>query len=119
MRTVRRVSMCPGDISALRAGRRTISGSITPQPEVRDDGCLLGEWLSKPLGGLLLPKVGDLALECPIGKRWDGLICAEDESLVLEIVDVRVEQISGQWSWVVEVRRAAIEQWGSQPCAGR
>lgn len=47
---------------------------VNPQPVGMDlDAALDGNWLSKPFGGLLLPKVRDLPMHCPYGQPGDRL----------------------------------------------
>jgi hypothetical protein len=61
-------------ILALLAGTKTQTRRIIkPQPEVSPAGNLVGEWLSRPLGGLLLPKVQDITLPSPFGQPGDRL----------------------------------------------
>jgi hypothetical protein len=61
-------------IKALLDGRKTQTRRIIkPQPEVNDQGNLCGDWLSKPLGGLLVPKLQDIVIHCPFGEIGDVL----------------------------------------------
>lgn len=61
-------------VRAILAGTKTQTRrAVKPQPEVSEQGNLCGAWLSRPLGGLLLPKVGDIAMHCPYGKPGDRL----------------------------------------------
>lgn len=46
---------------------------IKPQPETNQQGYLCGWWLRKPLGGLLLPKIEDIVMDCPYGAPGDRL----------------------------------------------
>jgi hypothetical protein len=46
---------------------------IHPQPNLSPEGNLMGEWLRKPLGGLLLPKLRDITMHCPYGQPGDRL----------------------------------------------
>lgn len=46
---------------------------ITPQPEVSAHGNLAGAWLSRPLSGILLPKVADIAIHCDYGQPGNRL----------------------------------------------
>lgn len=46
---------------------------VKPQPEVSAHGNLMGEWLKQPLGGLILPKLQDIAIHCPYGQSGDRL----------------------------------------------
>ncbi len=65
-------------ICAIREDRKTQTRRIvTPQPEVSEKGNLLGEWLSRPLDGLLLPKIQDIAIHCPYGQPGDTLVVRE------------------------------------------
>ncbi|SDY37502.1 hypothetical protein SAMN05421754_10087 [Nitrosomonas sp. Nm58] len=61
-------------VKALLDGRKTQTRRIIkPQPEVNEHGNLSGEWLNKPLDGLLLPKLQDIVIHCPFGKIGDVL----------------------------------------------
>jgi hypothetical protein len=61
-------------ILALLAGTKTQTRRIIkPQPEVSAQGNLAGEWLKRPLNGLLLPKPQDLELHDPFGQPGDRL----------------------------------------------
>nr|WP_315596125.1 hypothetical protein [uncultured Cupriavidus sp.] len=46
---------------------------VKPQPEINKQGNLTGEWLSKPLDGLLLPRLQDITIHCPYGQTGDRL----------------------------------------------
>ena len=61
-------------VRALLEGRKTQTRrAVKPQPEVSPEGNLCGAWLSRPLGGLLLPKVSDIVMHCPYGQAGDQL----------------------------------------------
>jgi len=65
-------------VRALLGGRKTQTRRvITPQPDVSDKGNLMGEWLRRPLEGLLLPKLQDIAIHCPHGLIGDRLVVRE------------------------------------------
>ncbi|WP_343726645.1 hypothetical protein [Burkholderia seminalis] len=60
--------------AAARAGRKSQTRRpVRPQPEVSPQGNLMGEWLRRPLDGLLLPKLQDIAIHCPYGAPGDRL----------------------------------------------
>ncbi|MCA8120494.1 hypothetical protein LGN07_17365 [Burkholderia cepacia] len=60
--------------AAARARRKTQTRRpVRPQPEVSPQGNLMGEWLRRPLDGLLLPKLQDIAIHCPYGAPGDRL----------------------------------------------
>lgn len=46
---------------------------VVPQPEISEKGHLMGEWLRRPLDGLILPKLHDIAIHCPYGVPGDRL----------------------------------------------
>ncbi len=46
---------------------------VKPQPEVSEKGNLMGEWLRRPLDGLILPRLQDIAIHCPYGAVGDRL----------------------------------------------
>lgn len=46
---------------------------VKPQPEVSEQGNLMGEWLRRPLDGLILPRLQDIAIHCPYGAVGDRL----------------------------------------------
>lgn len=61
-------------VRAVLAGWKTQTRRIVkPQPEVSEQGNLCGPWLSRPLGGLLLPKLQDITMHCPYGQSGDRL----------------------------------------------
>ena len=61
-------------VRAILDGRKTQTRRVVrPQPEINEKGNLMGEWLSRPLDGLLLPKLHDIAIHCPYGKTGDRL----------------------------------------------
>jgi hypothetical protein len=61
-------------VRALLSGRKTQTRRIIkPQPEATLSGSLSGKWLSKPLNGLLLPKIEDIAIHCPFGVVGDRI----------------------------------------------
>jgi hypothetical protein len=61
-------------VQSILDGRKTQTRRvIKPQPEVSAEGYLMGDWLNKPLGGLLLPKLQDIAIHCPLGEIGDVL----------------------------------------------
>ncbi len=61
-------------VRAILDGRKTQTRRVVkPQPEVNEQGNLMGDWLAKPLDGLLLPKLKDIAIHCPYGKTGDRL----------------------------------------------
>lgn len=61
-------------VRALLSGRKTQTRRIIkPQPEATLSGSLSGKWLSRPLNGLLLPKIEDIAIHCPFGVVGDRL----------------------------------------------
>lgn len=65
-------------VRALLSGTKTQTRRVVnPQPEVDRFGNLCGHWLSRPLLGLLLPKLQDIALECPYGRPHDRLYVRE------------------------------------------
>ncbi|MBN3777399.1 hypothetical protein G3O06_07520 [Burkholderia sp. Ac-20345] len=55
-------------VRAILEGRKTQTRRVVkPQPEVSPQGNLMGEWLGRPLNGLLLPKLQDISIHCPYG----------------------------------------------------
>ena len=61
-------------VRALLSGRKTQTRRIIkPQPEAALSGSLSGKWLSRPLNGLLLPKIEDIAIHCPFGVVGDRI----------------------------------------------
>lgn len=61
-------------VRAILDGRKTQTRRIIkPQPEVTLSGSLSGTWLSRPLNGLLLPKIEDIAIHCPFGVVGDRI----------------------------------------------
>ncbi|HGY1504931.1 morphogenetic protein [Klebsiella pneumoniae] len=61
-------------VRALLSARKTQTRRIIkPQPEATLSGSLSGKWLSRPLNGLLLPKIEDIAIHCPFGVVGDRI----------------------------------------------
>ncbi|MDM2958747.1 hypothetical protein [Citrobacter sp. CK202] len=61
-------------VRAILDGRKTQTRRIIkPQPEATLSGSLSGKWLSRPLNGLLLPKIEDIAIHCPFGAVGDRI----------------------------------------------
>ncbi|MCA7953908.1 hypothetical protein LGM43_26925 [Burkholderia seminalis] len=93
--------------AAARAGRKTQTRRpVRPQPEVSPQGNLMGEWLRRPLDGLLLPKLQDIAIHCPYGApggrlwvremhiaygRWETRFSAKKERDEWHFVDMTLE----------------------------
>lgn len=73
------ISLSQHEALALAHGRLAqIRRFVDPQPEVNAHGHLMGEWLTRPLAGLLLPKVEDIALHCPYGEAGAVLRVREE-----------------------------------------
>ncbi|SXD48226.1 morphogenetic protein [Klebsiella quasivariicola] len=61
-------------VRAILDSRKTQTRRIIkPQPEATLSGSLSGKWLSRPLNGLLLPKIEDIAIHCPFGVVGDRI----------------------------------------------
>ena len=61
-------------VRAILDGRKTQTRRIVkPQPEISSKDNLSGVWLDKPLNGLLLPKIQDIAIHCPFGMSGDWI----------------------------------------------
>lgn len=75
-------------VRAILDGRKTQTRRIVkPQPEVSHSGNLSGVWLGKPLNGLLLPKLEDIAEHCPFGKPGDRIWVRETWGVVSHELD--------------------------------
>ncbi|MFO5697743.1 hypothetical protein ACLBSN_10440 [Klebsiella pneumoniae] len=69
-------------------GRKTQTRRIIkPQPEATLSGSLSGKWLSRPLNGLLLPKIEDIAIHCPFGAVGDRIWVRETWGVVSHELD--------------------------------
>jgi hypothetical protein len=65
-------------VRALLDGSKTQTRRVVvPQPQVSDKGHLMGEWLRKPLGGLLRPRLQDITIHSPYGQPGDRLYVRE------------------------------------------
>jgi hypothetical protein len=61
-------------VRAILDGRKTQTRRVVkPQPQVSEQGNLMGDWLAKPLDGMLLPKLQDITIHCPYGQPGDRL----------------------------------------------
>ncbi|SDH25195.1 hypothetical protein [Nitrosomonas sp. Nm132] len=70
-------------VRALLENRKTQTRRIVnPQPELSKEGNLMGDWLKKPLAGLLLPKLQDITIHCPFGKIGDRLWVRETFQII-------------------------------------
>ncbi|HGT2598937.1 TPA: hypothetical protein ACMX8S_005078 [Klebsiella pneumoniae] len=75
-------------VRALLSGRKTQTRRIIkPQPEATLSGSLSGKWLSRPLNGLLLPKIEDIAIHCPFGAVGDRIWVRETWGVVSHELD--------------------------------
>lgn len=91
-------------VRALLDGRKTQTRRIIkPQPEVDEHGNLCGEWLSKPLDGLLLPKLQDIVIHCPLGEIGDRLWVRE--------TFVRIDDESGYGSGYTDYKASHDHPW--------
>ncbi|EPT2394599.1 hypothetical protein ACXG8R_001485 [Klebsiella pneumoniae] len=76
-------------VQALLDGRKTQTRRIIkPQPEATLSGSLSGKWLSRPLNGLLLPKIEDIAIHCPFGVVGDRIWVREAYRFPASLDDV-------------------------------
>lgn len=75
-------------VRAILDGRKTQTRRIIkPQPEATLSGSLSGKWLSRPLNGLLLPKIEDIAIHCPFGAVGDRIWVRETWGVVSHELD--------------------------------
>ncbi|EPW2962404.1 hypothetical protein [Klebsiella pneumoniae] len=75
-------------VRSLLSGRKTQTRRIIkPQPEATLSGSLSGKWLSRPLNGLLLPKIEDIAIHCPFGAVGDRIWVRETWGVVSHELD--------------------------------
>nr|WP_230625402.1 hypothetical protein [Cupriavidus necator] len=59
-------------VRAILDGRKMQTRRVVkPQPKVSEQGNLMGDWLAKPLAGLLLPHLQDITIHCPYGQPGD------------------------------------------------
>lgn len=86
------------DPAVLEGAQTQLRRVIDPHPQVDEAGYLMGEWLSKPFGGLLMPKATDLPMEAPW--RAGDRLCGQ------EVAGVRVERDADKWVWVIELKRS-------------
>ncbi|MBO2025454.1 hypothetical protein J4733_06120 [Klebsiella pneumoniae] len=84
-------------VRALLSGRKTQTRRIIkPQPEATLSGSLSGKWLSRPLNGLLLPKIEDIAIHCPFGAVGDRIWVRETWGVVSHELMRMVESNHGR-----------------------
>ncbi|MEI7407938.1 hypothetical protein [Pectobacterium aroidearum] len=98
-------------VRAILEGRKTQTRRIVkPQPEITSSGNLSGEWLSKPLNGLLLPKIEDIAIHCPFGNVGERLWVREAFRVHSRATDVAtlVYRASERNSWTEQTRRVPV-----------
>lgn len=71
-------------VRAILEGRKTQTRRVVkPQPAGKYlKSALDAEWLSKPFGGLVLPMIKDLPIECPYGQPGDRLWVRETFAIV-------------------------------------
>ncbi|HCE8859447.1 TPA: hypothetical protein NHV36_004673 [Klebsiella michiganensis] len=108
-------------VRAILDGRKTQTRRIVkPQPDISSKDNLSGVWLDKPLNGLLLPKIQDIAIHCPFGMSgdqiwvretwatlgnedgccvdWEDNLCKGDERSAARIYRASCEQRPGDYS---------------------
>ena len=98
-------------VRALLSGRKTQTRRIIkPQPEATLSGSLSGKWLSRPLNGLLLPKIEDIAIHCPFGAVGDRIWVREAFRVHSRATDVAtlVYKASERNSWTEQTRRVPV-----------
>ncbi|EOM9828990.1 hypothetical protein ACNGWT_004992 [Klebsiella pneumoniae] len=98
-------------VRALLSGRKTQTRRIIkPQPEATLSGSLSGKWLSRPLNGLLLPKIEDIAIHCPFGSVGDRIWVREAFRVHSRATDVAtlVYKASERNSWTEQTRRVPV-----------
>lgn len=98
-------------VRAILDGRKTQTRRIIkPQPEATLSGSLSGKWLSRPLNGLLLPKIEDIAIHCPFGSVGDRIWVREAFRVHSRATDVAtlVYKASERNSWTEQTRRVPV-----------
>ena len=98
-------------VRALLSGRKTQTRRIIkPQPEATLSGSLSGKWLSRPLNGLLLPKIEDIAIHCPFGSVGDRIWVREAFRVHSRATDVAtlVYKASERNSWTEQTHRVPV-----------
>ncbi|HBR1133416.1 TPA: hypothetical protein L9K84_005300 [Klebsiella quasipneumoniae subsp. similipneumoniae] len=98
-------------VRALLSGRKTQTRRIIkPQPEATLSGSLSGKWLSRPLNGLLLPKIEDIAIHCPFGSVGDRIWVREAFRVHSRATDVAtlVYKASERNSWTEQTRHVPV-----------
>lgn len=102
----------------LQGQKQQTRRAVVPQPEVSPQGNLAGKWLSKPLAGLLLPKVSDIVAHCPYGKAGDLLWVRENGWQRPERTPRMMREGADTWAPyyydadITEADHAQFKEWG-------